>query len=636
MTTPQEKAAAARKAAEEAARIAAEAAAAAEAAEAEAAAAESGGAAAESGESAAESVGNTIESGAPAAESGAGAAEAGQAPAGSDGAAGAAGGGAVSSSGAAESAGESSGAPSESGAAPGRSADAQGADGGSSAAQEIAAGYAVEGAALELGTVIVDGTVDPTARVRIPLRTMNRHGLVAGATGTGKTKTLQGIAEQLSRAGVPVVLADVKGDLSGLSRPGEQNEKLAQRAVETAATDWAPTGFPTEFVSLGTGGLGVPIRATITSFGPILLSKVLGLNETQESTLGLIFHWADKQGLGLLDLKDLRAVIQHLTSPEGKADLQGIGGVSASTAGVILRALVNLEADGGDTFFGEPELDPADLLRTEGDQGVITLFELGAQAARPAMFSTFLMWVLADLFQTLPEVGDVDKPELVFIFDEAHLLFADASKAFLDQVEQTVKLIRSKGVGVFFCTQLPTDIPNAVLSQLGARVQHALRAFTPDDQKALSKTVRTYPKTDTYDLEQALTSLGIGEAIVTVLSERGAPTPVAWTRIQPPRSLMDTIGADAIKSRALASALHGKYGQTVDRESAYEMLAANVAAAEPEVEPQPVPGRSPSAEEDSAAERIMKNPAVKSFLRSAATVAGREITRTLFGTRKRR
>ncbi|MBF6158135.1 helicase HerA-like domain-containing protein [Nocardia cyriacigeorgica] len=621
MTSPQEKAAAARKAAEEAARIAAEAAAAAEAAEAEAAAAESGGAAAASG-------GSAPESGEPAPESGAGAAGAGRATAGSDGASGAAGDAAGSGS-AAESAGES-------GAAPSGSAGARSADGGSSAAQDIAAGYAVEGAALELGTVVVDGTVDPTARVRIPLRTMNRHGLVAGATGTGKTKTLQGIAEQLSRAGVPVVLADVKGDLSGLSRPGEQNEKLAQRAVETAATDWAPTGFPTEFVSLGTGGLGVPIRATITSFGPILLSKVLGLNETQESTLGLIFHWADKQGLGLLDLKDLRAVIQHLTSPEGKADLQGIGGVSASTAGVILRALVNLEADGGDTFFGEPELDPADLLRTEGEQGVITLFELGAQAARPAMFSTFLMWVLADLFQTLPEVGDVDKPELVFIFDEAHLLFADASKAFLDQVEQTVKLIRSKGVGVFFCTQLPTDIPNAVLSQLGARIQHALRAFTPDDQKALSKTVRTYPKTDTYDLEQALTSLGIGEAIVTVLSERGAPTPVAWTRIQPPRSLMDTIGADAIKSRALASALHGKYGQTVDRESAYEMLAANVAAAEPEAEPQPVPGRSPSAEEDSAAERIMKNPAVKSFLRSAATVAGREITRSLFGTRRRR
>ncbi|WP_372477336.1 helicase HerA-like domain-containing protein [Nocardia australiensis] len=484
--------------------------------------------------------------------------------------------------------------------------------------------------------MVIDGTADPAALVRIPMRTVNRHGLVAGATGTGKTKTLQGIAEQLSRAGVPVVLADIKGDLSGLSRPGQPNDKLGARALETGAGQWQPTRFPTEFVSLGTDGIGVPIRATITAFGPVLLSKVLGLNETQESTLGLIFHWADKAGLGLLDLKDLRSVITHLTSPEGKEDLQGIGGVSAATAGVILRALVNLEADGGDTFFGEPELDPADLLRVVGGQGVITLFELGSRAARPVLFSTFLMWVLADLFQTLPEVGDVEKPKLVFIFDEAHLLFSDASKAFLEQVEQTVKLIRSKGVGVFFCTQLPTDIPNPVLSQLGARVQHALRAFTPDDQKALSKTVRTYPATGTYDLEKALTSLGTGEAIVTVLSEQGAPTPVAWTRIQPPRSLMDTIGNDAIKSEALSSSLYGKYGHTVDRESAYEMLAAKVAAAQQEPESAPVPGRSPeSVEHDSAAERIMKNPAVKSFLRSAATAAGREISRGIFGTRRR-
>ncbi|NMN99248.1 helicase HerA-like domain-containing protein [Antrihabitans stalactiti] len=511
--------------------------------------------------------------------------------------------------------------------------------GGSDKAKAIAAGYASEGAALELGTVVVDGTVDPEARIRIPLATVNRHGLVAGATGTGKTKTLQGIAEQLSKAGVPVVLADVKGDLSGLSKPGEENDKIKTRATETGATDWVPAGFPTQFVSLGTQGLGVPIRATITSFGPILLSKVLGLNETQESTLGLIFHWADTQGLALLDLKDLRSVIQHLTSDEGKADLKGIGGVSSATAGVILRALVNLEADGGDTFFGEPELETEDLLRTDGGQGVITLFELGAQAARPAMFSTFLMWVLADLFQTLPEIGDVDKPKLVFIFDEAHLLFADASKAFKDQVEQTVKLIRSKGVGVFFCTQLPTDIPNEVLSQLGARIQHALRAFTPDDQAALNKTVRTYPKTDVYDLEKALTSLGIGEAVVTVLSEKGAPTPVAWTRLRPPRSLMDTIGNDAISASAHASALAGKYGQTIDRESAYEKISASIAAA-----PQP-PAKPPRAggatlgrqvEDDSAAERIMKNPAVKSFLRSAASAAGREISRSIFGTRRRR
>lgn len=503
----------------------------------------------------------------------------------------------------------------------------------SGAAAAIAAGYVFDGPALDLGTVVVDGAVDPGARVGIPLKMMNRHGLVAGATGTGKTKTLQGIAEQLSRAGVPVVLADVKGDLSGLSAPGADNEKIRARAVETGEPDWTPSGFPVEFVSLGTGGAGVPIRATITSFGPILLSKVLQLNDTQESTLGLIFHWADTNGLALLDLKDLRAVITHLTSPAGKADLEGIGGVSKQTAGVILRALVNLEADGGDTFFGEPELDPRDLLRTAGGQGVITLFELGQQAARPVMFSTFLMWVLADLFQTLPEVGDVDEPALVFIFDEAHLLFADASKAFLQQVEQTVKLIRSKGVGVFFCTQLPTDIPNPVLSQLGARVQHALRAFTPDDQKALAKTVRTYPKTETYDLEEALTSLGTGEAIVTVLSEKGAPTPVAWTRIVPPRSLMDTIGAEAIRSAALTSGLQGKYGQTIDRESAYERLAAAVAEAAPAPEPARAPGRS--APEDSAADRIMNNPAVKSFLRSAASAAGREISRSIFGTRRR-
>ncbi|WP_009474116.1 helicase HerA-like domain-containing protein [Rhodococcus sp. JVH1] len=513
----------------------------------------------------------------------------------------------------------------------------------SGAAADIAAGYSSEGAALELGTVVLDGVVDSAARVRIPLATVNRHGLVAGATGTGKTKTLQGIAEQLSAAGVPVVMADVKGDLSGLSQPGEAGDKITTRASETGDGEWRPAASPVEFLSLGTEGLGIPVRATITAFGPILLAKVLGLNETQESTLGLIFHWADVQGLALLDLLDLRSVIAHLTSDEGKADLKGIGGVSPATAGVILRALVNLEADGGDTFFGEPELETEDLLRVIDGKGVITLFELGAQAARPALFTTFLMWVLADLFQTLPEEGDLDKPKLVFIFDEAHLLFADASKAFLQQVEQTVKLIRSKGVGVFFCTQLPTDVPNAVLSQLGARIQHALRAFTPDDQKALAKTVRTYPTTENYDLEKALTSLGIGEAIVTVLSERGAPTPVAWTRIRPPRSLMDTIGTDAITAAASSSPLSAKYGQTVDRESAYEKLTAKVAgapAAEPGLDLPPLPDlpTPPPAQPEgpNMAEQILGNSAVKSFFRSATSAAGREISRSIFGTGKRR
>jgi DNA helicase HerA-like ATPase len=520
-------------------------------------------------------------------------------------------------------------------------------------AKEIAAGYAVEGEALELGTVVVDGSVDSTAQVRIPLATVNRHGLVAGATGTGKTKSLQVIAEQLSAAGVPVMMADVKGDLSGLSRPGASNDKTQQRANDTG-DDWTSTAFPVEFLSLGTSGVGVPVRATISSFGPILLSKVLGLNATQESTLGLIFHWADQKGLSLLDIKDLRAVIQFLTSDEGKPELKNLGAVSPTTAGVILRALVNLEAEGADTFFGEPELEPKDLLRTDAQgRGIICLLELGDQAARPVMFSTFLMWVLADLFTTLPEVGDVDKPKLVFFFDEAHLLFTDASKAFLEQVEQTVKLIRSKGVGVFFCTQLPTDVPNNVLSQLGARIQHALRAFTPDDQKALSKTVRTYPKTTVYELESALTSLGIGEAIVTVLSEKGAPTPVAWTRMRAPRSLMDTIGPDAIKAAAQASPLQAEYGQTVDRESAYERLNARLAP--PEQRPADDPSLPPpvyvppqgEASADGTAtakravepgmfEKMMSSPAFKSAMRSAGTVIGREITRSIFGTGRRR
>lgn len=495
-------------------------------------------------------------------------------------------------------------------------------------AQRIAAGYAVDGQALELGSVVVDGVVDPAAQIRIPLSTINRHGLVAGATGTGKTKTLQLIAEQLSAAGVPVVMADVKGDLSGLCRPGEPNAKTSARATDTGDA-WVATGFPVEFLSLGTEGIGVPIRATIASFGPILLAKVLGLNATQESTLGLIFHWADQQGLALVDLKDLRQVISYLTSEAGKPELKSIGAVSTTTAGVILRALVNLEAEGAQTFFGEPELDPADLIRLDSQgRGVISLLEFAGRSLRPVLFSTFLMWVLADLFDHLPEVGDTDKPTLVFFFDEAHLLFTDASKAFLQRVEQTVKLIRSKGVGVFFCTQLPTDLPNDVLSQLGARIQHALRAFTPDDQKALAKTVRTYPKTDVYDLESALTSLGIGEAVVTVLSETGAPTPVAWTRMRVPRSLMGAIGADAITAAARSSTLQDKYGQTIDRESAYEVLTRAAVTEEPEAASGKPAQTGPVPEKPGFFQRLFHDPTFKSVLVTLI----REITRSLFGT----
>lgn len=528
--------------------------------------------------------------------------------------------------------------------------------------QKIADGYATDSPAVTLGSVMVDGIADPASRVAIPLSMINRHGLIAGATGTGKTKTIQLLVEQLSANGVPVVVADIKGDLSGLAAPGEAGPKITDRAAR-AGVEWTGESCPVEFVSLGTGGIGVPVRATITDFGPVLLSKVLGLNATQESTLGLIFYWADQQGLELFDLKDLRAVISHLTSDEGKDDLKGIGGVSSATAGVILRALVTLESQGGDTFFGDPALDPADLMRTRDGRGVVTAVELGDQASRPALFSTFLMWILAELFQELPEKGDVDKPELVFIFDEAHLLFTGASKAFLDQVVQTVKLIRSKGVGVYFCSQQPTDIPKDVLSQLGARIQHALRAFTPEDQTALNKTVKTYPKSDVYDIESALTSLGTGEAIVTVLSERGAPTPVAWTLMTPPRSLMDTIGETAISQQARASELYTKYGATVDPVSAFEKLQAKAALAEQtkldaELAAQqaaqaqsearmdarvggvgggrPGGGSGDGPDDESFVSKAMANPAVRSFLRSAASAAGREISRSIFGTRSRR
>jgi uncharacterized protein len=510
-----------------------------------------------------------------------------------------------------------------------------------SAAARIASGYAVAGQALELGTVVVDGVADPGAQIRIPLATVNRHGLVAGATGTGKTKTLQLIAEQLSAAGVSVLMADVKGDLSGLSRPGVADDKTAARATDTG-DEWSATSFPVEFLSLGTDGVGVPVRATIASFGPVLLSKVLNLNATQESTLGLIFHWAHQADRPLVTVDQLRAVINHLTSDEGKADLKSLGGVSPTTAGVILRALVNLESEGGDTFFGEPKFDPHDLLRVDDQgRGIISLLEFGGQSLRPVIFSTFLMWLLADLFAALPEVGDVDKPKLVFFFDEAHLLFADASKAFLEQVEQTVKLIRSKGVGVFFCTQLPTDVPNDVLSQLGARVQHALRAFTPDDQKALSKTVRTYPKTDVYDLESALTSLGIGEAVVTVLSEKGAPTPVAWTRMRVPRSLMGAIDIKDISQAAKGSSLQSTYGQTIAQPPQPE-------AQQPAAPPQPAPAPDvspPSADFEippmpepfepkgpAMWEEVLQNPDVKDVLKTGL----REVIRAKFGAGRRR
>jgi len=444
-------------------------------------------------------------------------------------------------------------------------------------AERIAAAYATQGAALQLGRGMLDGKTEPAAVVQIPAAMANRHGLIAGATGTGKTKTLQLLAEQLSTLGVPVFAADVKGDLSGIAEAGEAGERVTQRATELGVA-WSGAAFPTSFLSLGGIGSGIPVRAAVSSFGPQLLAKVLGANETQTSSLGLVFRFADEQNLALLDLEDLREVLKFLSSDEGKDDLKDLGGLSSATVGVLLRSIIELEDGGGGAFFGEPELDVADLLRTTSDgKGIVNCLELAAVQDKPKLFSTFLMWLLAELFHELPEVGDLDKPKLVFFFDEAHLLFEDASKEFLDQVAQTVRLIRSKGVGVFFVTQLPDDVPEEVLAQLGNRVQHALRAFTPRDAKALKAAVTTYPKTDDYDLEEDLTQLGTGEAMITILSERGAPTPVVWTKLLPPQSLMAAIGDDAVKAAAAASDLWPKYSQAIDRESAREKLAGRLA-----------------------------------------------------------
>ncbi|MET4002345.1 hypothetical protein ABIB48_001054 [Arthrobacter sp. UYCu511] len=514
----------------------------------------------------------------------------------------------------------------------------------------IQAGYIFEGPSIALGAAMIDGAIHPEAQVSLPLAMMNRHGLVAGATGTGKTVTLHMMAEQLSTAGVPVFMADIKGDLTGLATAASGSEKLTAR-TQALGQQWESTAFPVEFLALGGNGNGVPVRATVTSFGPILLARVLGLNATQESSLQLVFHYADTKNLELYDLVDLRAVITFLTSDEGKADLSELGGLSKATAGVILRNLITLDAQSMGEFFGMPEFDTAELLRTAPDgRGVITCLELPSIQDKPLLFSTFLMWLLADLFRELPEVGDAEKPKLVFFFDEAHLLFNGASKAFLNAITSTVRLIRSKGVGIFFVTQTPKDVPGEVLAQLANRVQHALRAFTPEDAKALKATVSTFP-TSSYDLGEILTSACIGEAVVTVMNENGAPTPVALTRLRAPGSLMGPSTEDTVKAVIAASALLATYGTAVDPVSAYEKLASATKAAPstgpavgtPLPPPPPVALPSPADESGMASDVIgvlggALGGGLKSMVRSMGSSLGRNLMRDMFGTapRKRR
>ena len=459
----------------------------------------------------------------------------------------------------------------------------------------LAAAYAAEGSTIEIGRAVLDGTAYPEAVVQVPTAMCNRHGLIAGATGTGKTVTLQLLAEQLSAQGVPVFTADIKGDLSGLVKPATPGEKITKR-ISDLQLSYTPTGAPVQFWALGGLGPGVPVRASIGSFGPQLLAKVLGANETQASSLALVFYYADKQGLPLLDLADLVELMKYLVGEDGKAELKTIGGLSTQTAGVLLRKLIELEQQDAELFFGEPSVTVEDLMRVAPDgRGVISCLELAEVQDRPKLFSAFLMWLLAELFEHLPEAGDLDKPKLVFFFDEAHLLFDDAPKDFIDQVAQTVRLIRSKGVGVFFITQLPDDVPDVVLAQLGNRIQHGLRAYTPRDAKALKAAVSTYPKTTDYDLEEALTQLGIGEAVVTTLSDNGVPTPVAWTRVRPPQSQIGAVDPVEVKALAEASDRWATYATEIDRQSAREMLAAKMGVTPPVLRPDLPPPPAPPA-----------------------------------------
>jgi DNA helicase HerA-like ATPase len=494
-------------------------------------------------------------------------------------------------------------------------------------ADMLTKGYGSNEPSLTLGAAMEGTRIHQEPKIRLALSTANRHGLIAGATGTGKTRTLQLLTEQLSAQGVPVFVGDMKGDLSGLAMPGEPNERVTSRATDVG-WEWKPLGVPVEFVSL-TGSLGVQLRATVSSFGPLLLAKVLSLNETQASVLTMVFKYADDNQLPLLDLADLRAVLQYLGSDTGKPALEQYGGMSSASVGVLLRQMIELEAQGAERFFGEPEFDVKDMLRTTSDgRGVVTCLELPDVADKPKLFSTFMMWMLAELYHNLPEVGDLPKPKLVFFFDEAHLLFDDAPRAFLDQVQQVVRLIRSKGVGVYFVTQTPKDVPESVLGQLGNRIQHALRAHTPDDDTALKATVRTFPKTQFYDLEETLTSLGIGEAVVTLLNARGEPTPVVATRLIPPSSRMAPLTPEELQADIRQSDLLGEYGKAVDRESAREILAARMAKTS-------VPAGSPPAEEPKSKARTAAQVAGAAVLgalsSSIGRTVGREVVRGIFG-----
>lgn len=443
----------------------------------------------------------------------------------------------------------------------------------------INTGYTTKGDNIILGGAIFNGEALPDAPIKVPLKTLNRHGLIAGATGTGKTKTLQVLSEQLSNFGIPVLLMDIKGDLSGIAQPGIEQPFITERHAKINLP-YQTAGFPVELMTLSDQD-GVRLRATVSEFGPVLFSRILGLNDTQAGVVAVIFKYCDDKQMPLLDLKDIKKVINFITE-EGKAEIEEhYGKISTSTTGTILRKIIELEQQGADVFFGEMSFEINDLMRIdENGKGYINIIRLTDIQDKPKLFSTFMLSLLAEIYNQMPEQGDSGQPELVIFIDEAHLIFSEASKALLDQIENIVKLIRSKGVGIFFVTQNPMDVPSGVLGQLGLKIQHALRAFTANDRKAIKMTAQNYPISEYYDTETTLTSLGTGEALVTVLNEKGIPTPLAATMMRAPMSRMDVLTADEISQINQKSKLVKKYSEVIDRESAYEILNKKIAEAE--------------------------------------------------------